>query len=147
MSAGQQTFQVGARSITVGLLKVGDLKRIAPKLSVVMGIKKGQPMTAEQIEAMVAVIHASAVRHDPSLTLEQLNAAVDDLDWVDGVTLIANASAAVLTASGVGDAASRVTGGESPGEATSQSTSPSTSAGSMASSPPPPDGPIPSSTS
>lgn len=107
---------VGPITLTIGRLKLGEFKRVREHLSVVEKIQwaKGTP-TNEEIEALVVMLWTSASKFDPALSLEEVRAAFDDLDFLDSVDLLSQGFVMLLKSAGVPDPEERP-----PGEAPSQ---------------------------
>lgn len=123
--SGSTLVQVGSLSIPVSQLRVGQLKRARAELELLLAMRRdGATMpSAEQIDAMVTIVHVSASAVDPSLTREVIQAAVDDAPYDTGLKELAAAIGVVMERSGVSTA---------PGEAQSPATDASISSGSTA---------------
>jgi hypothetical protein len=108
---------IGGRVFTFSPITLGLMRRyrLLDDFKVASAIKAAVP-TAEEIEAMLRILHASATVAEPELTFDQFCAeGFDALPFLDGVMAIAEAIPPVLNMTGLvkkpGDAAP----GEAPG--------------------------------
>lgn len=106
---------IGGRVFTFSPITLGLMRRyrLLDDFKLASKITAGVP-TAEEIEAMLRILHASATVAEPDLTFEQFcTLGFDTLPFLDGITAIAKAIPPVLNMTGfvakAGDAA--------PGEA------------------------------
>jgi hypothetical protein len=121
------TLPIGALSVTVSQLRVGQMKRIRSELKILLEMNRTKEAfpSADQIDAMVTLVHISATDADPSLTREAIGVVVDETGYDVGVTQLATAVAVVMQRSGLHTVA-----GAAPGEASSPAIAASTSSGS-----------------
>jgi MFS superfamily sulfate permease-like transporter len=93
--------QIGVLSLTLSQLKLGQLKRVQPELRVLASIQgTALLLTEEQIDAITTLAFVSANVADPSLTKEQVVAAIDDLPWDTGLTQLVQMIPVLLKGSG-----------------------------------------------
>lgn len=114
------TIQLGALTLTIAQLTLGQLKRVRAEMQVLLTMRKQaeEMPTVEQLDAMVAVLHASASASDAALTREAITEAVDAQPFDVGMKQLADAIGTVMLGSGL----TARTGSTVTGEAESPAT-------------------------
>lgn len=77
-----QQVTINGKPFTVSPLSLKQLKALGPTIAKLDGMKKGIP-TAEQIDGIVEIVHASLSRTHEGLTHEQVADMVDLGNMVD----------------------------------------------------------------
>lgn len=105
---------IGAKTISIGLLKMKDLRQLNPQLQLVLSSRPGAIPTPEELTAMIDVVYQSAKSNDPSFTMsyDEFTALIDELDYDAGCTCIAKAFEACSVRSGL----IKTAGEAAPGE-------------------------------
>lgn len=103
---------INGRAFTLPVLTLGGLKRVRAQLLTAKDIKPGEIPTAEEIDAMIAIVHAAAKLAEPELTIEEFVDHVEGIQWDD--TSLVDAFMQVMTGSGLTKA--RADGEQGAGE-------------------------------
>lgn len=96
-----QSVSIGGKAFVLPLLTLGGLKKVAAQLTTVKQLRKGEIPSADQIDAMIVIVHASAAVTEPELSLDAFRAHVEALPWDTGVEDLSHAFAAVAVRSGL----------------------------------------------
>ena len=119
---------IGGRPFALRLLTLGALKRVRDPLAAVMAMTPGAIPTTAQIDGMIAVVHASVVLSDPTVSLAAFQTLLDGLDFDTALREISEAFSVVTSRSGLAQK-----DGAASGEASPPGTDSSTSAASTGS--------------
>lgn len=96
-----KTFTIGERSVTLGCLTLREARPILKDLDALSRFIPGTVPTAEQVDAMLRIVHASAKMVQPEITLADVEATFLDapLSTMDALEELCKAFAFSQTAS------------------------------------------------
>ncbi|HLI13478.1 MAG TPA: hypothetical protein VKY65_17945 [Alphaproteobacteria bacterium] len=72
---GGVTMRLDGRELTIAPLTLGQLKRLAPQFQLLGTI--GGALRDEQIDALIAIVHAALARHHPEIAPAEVAELVD----------------------------------------------------------------------